>query len=299
MRERVEAHQQGRPERHHDRHRRQRGLRQLGVRRRAHAGLEPETLERHVGDVEPAGPPGLVLPVDVVHVLVGVLVDARARLVEQLRAVPELQGTGGAHLRARGHLAFRLTRGAEGALPHIRLCLLVLKLRDVERAGDHAVTAAEAAIARVGDRAGRALLEGAGRTRRHAGGLDAVHALRLGEPHGHGLWLRRGLWEPVDHREGVLIGAARAREHDIVACVDRFTERVCFGAGRLAGAAADAARRVDEHAAGVGAGDGNCGRRGPRCRHQRGGACGVDLEERAATELHDRFLTAPRRDGAP
>src|SRR6266567_1078737 len=210
-RESVETHQQWRPERHHERRDAQGALHEVGVRGVEDVGLHRQLLEGRVGDVEPVGPAGLMLAVDVLDVLVGVAVDALARLGDHVFAAAEGEGAARADRGAGGLEPLGLAVGAEGALHHPRRERVVLVLGDAEGAGHHAVAAAHAAGGVVGDRAVRLLVEGAVRAGRGAAWGDAVHALGLGEALGAlgGVALRQLLQvlaglvhvEAVHHRE--------------------------------------------------------------------------------------------------
>src|SRR5512138_3633092 len=108
LRERVDPHEQRRPEGHHEGRGAERAgheLRDVLVRR---AGPQRELLEVEVADVEPARAAGLVLAVDVVHVAVGVRVDAGLGELEQLAAAPVGERAGRADLGAGGLEPLRL-----------------------------------------------------------------------------------------------------------------------------------------------------------------------------------------------
>src|SRR5512139_862374 len=113
----VEPHQQGGPEREHERHRGERRPAELWRRCRAEIRAEPQALERHVADVKPARAADLVLAVDVMHLLAGVLVNAGPGFLDQLTTRAELQRPGRARFDTGGRETLLLPIGAEGALP--------------------------------------------------------------------------------------------------------------------------------------------------------------------------------------
>src|SRR5659263_386102 len=116
LREGVHAHQERRPERDDEGHRRERPVRKLRIRLLLDARGKRERLERHVGDVEPARASGFVFPVDLVDVLVGVRVDARPGLLEEVGASAELKSARRADLGAGRCETLALALRAEGAL---------------------------------------------------------------------------------------------------------------------------------------------------------------------------------------
>src|SRR5512133_1990889 len=175
--DRVDPHQERRPQGHDERRGAQRAGDEIRVRPGPDVGRERELLEGDVGDVEPARAARLELAVDVVDVAVGLLVDAGLGDLDQLAALSVEEGTGRADLGAGRSLPLRLALRAEGALPDARRVALVLVLRDVERAGDHAVAAAHAAGRVVGDGPGGQLHHRLDRAGRRARRRHAVHAL--------------------------------------------------------------------------------------------------------------------------
>src|SRR3989304_510290 len=104
LREGVESHEEGRPEHQHEGDRREEGPGELGIGGVPQIRSEAELLEGHVGDVEPPRPAHLVLPVDVVNVPVGVLIDPGLRDLQQGAPHAELQGPRGARPDAGGDL---------------------------------------------------------------------------------------------------------------------------------------------------------------------------------------------------
>src|SRR5512133_2112116 len=240
-RERVEPHEQRGPKGHHE----GRGAERAGdeARDRGLRDVRPERelVQLDVGDVQPGRAAGLVLAVDVRDVLAGVRVDAPLRLLEQLTALAEGERAGGADLGARGLQALRLAVRTEHALADARGEAVVLVLRHVERARDHAVAAAHAAGCVVDDRAARELVERADRARGRAARGDAVHALLLREANRTVRLLR-----PVDDREHLRRRVSALQHHLVV--LGRRGELVLLRAGALARTAADAEGRVDEHA---------------------------------------------------
>src|SRR5512133_1252093 len=180
---RVDAHQERRPQGHDERRGPECAGDEIRVRAGADVGGEVRHLiERDVGDVEPAGAARLELAVHVVHVAVGVAVDALLRDLDQLGALPEREGAGRADLGAGRGLPLRLALRAERTLPDARRVALVLVLRDVERAADHAVAAAHAPGGVVGDGPGGQLHHRLDRAGRRARRRHAVHALALDVP---------------------------------------------------------------------------------------------------------------------
>src|SRR5512138_1180599 len=170
LREHVEPHEQRGPQRHDEGRSAEGALDVVGDGLLGEVRLERELLRLDVGQVQPARPAHLVLAVDVVHVAARVGVDAGLRDVEQLVALAEGERAGGADLRARGLEPLRLAIRTERALADARRDRVVLVLRDLERAGDHAVPAAEAVLRVVDDRAARQLVHGANRAGRRAAG---------------------------------------------------------------------------------------------------------------------------------
>src|SRR4051812_36965740 len=108
----VQTHEQRRPERHHERRHAERAADQLRVGRVVDAHLEVQLPEVDVADVEPVGPAGLVLAVEVRDVLARLAVDALLRFLDQRAALAERQRAARAHGRARGREAAGLARGA-------------------------------------------------------------------------------------------------------------------------------------------------------------------------------------------
>src|SRR5512138_3781952 len=292
---RVDPHQQGRPQGHDERRSAERAGDDVRVRAGPDVGREVRhLLERDVADVEPARAARLELAVHVVHVAVGVRVDALLGDLDQLGALPEREGAGRADLGARRALPLRLALRAEGALPDARRVALVLVLRDVERAADHAVAAAHAAGRVVGDRAGRQLHHRLDRARRRARRREAVHALTLHEPLG-----TRLLLEPVDDRERLGVGLALLLEDRIA--LGRRRKLVGLRARGLATPATDAEGRVDEDAWTF---QDSVPFRGASLRREEARSSGGagDFEEPSAGNLHgwlrfDRPATSGRRPG--
>src|SRR5512133_1426803 len=274
--DRVDPHQERRPQGHDERRGAEGAADEVRVGLRPDVRRQRELLEGAVGDVEPARAARLELTVDVVHVAVGLLVDAGLGDLDQLAALPEEEGTGRADLGAGRSLPLRLALRAEGALPDARRVALVLVLRDVERAGDHAVAAAHAAGRVVGDRARGQLDHRLDRAGRRARGGDPVHALALHEPLD-----ARLLLEAVDDGERLLCRVALLVE-DRVALGGR-GKLVGLRARRLATPATDAEGRVDEDAWSVQIRLGCASLRGQEARSGRGAG---DFEEPSAGDLH-------------
>src|ERR1017187_7609156 len=214
---------------------------------------------------------------------------------EEVGARAELERARRADLRARGHEALRLALRAERALLDERRRTRKFVLRDAKGARDHAVAAAEAAVLVVDDRPGRGFLECLDDAAGGAGRLNAVHALSLGEA-----VLAGGALQGAFLDDGVGRRARRAlrREHGVVAGLFGAGEGVCLRAGRLAGAAADTARRVHENAAGVACRwhDRSARRRGRPCDPCGAGRC-CELEESAAIQVHRGAPSDPGRAG--
>src|SRR5512145_3285950 len=218
----------------------------LRVGRRPEVGPEAELLEGDARQVEPPGAADLVLAVDVVDVLVGILVDPLAGDVDELPLLPEEGGALGARLGARRLLAVLHPVEAELALLHVRKGAVVLVLRDVERAGDHAVPASHAPVLVVDDRPVLRLLERLDEARGGAGGLVAVETLLPGEDRLVRLLLVR---EPVDDRVRLRGRLSLLLEHALAGEGDLgLREAVLLVARLLARPAPDALRRVDQHA---------------------------------------------------
>src|SRR3989304_5333448 len=98
----VQADEEGRPQNEDKGDAVQVSRRMLRVGRRPQVGPEPELLERDGGEVHGPAATDLVLPVDVVDVLVGVLVDPGPGDLEQLPPRPEDGGVLGPGIHAGG-----------------------------------------------------------------------------------------------------------------------------------------------------------------------------------------------------
>src|SRR3972149_3864532 len=166
---------------------------------RPQLGFRVGLCERSPGEEQPAGPADFVLPVDVVDVPVRIRVDPGPGDLQQISLLPEECRPGRAHLGAGGRLPLLLPLVAEDALPHVGGGAVVLELRDVERARDHAVTAPHAPVLVVNDRGLLGLLHRPAQARGGARRLVAVHALPPDEDRLVRLLLVR---EPVNDREG-------------------------------------------------------------------------------------------------
>src|SRR5574340_1515152 len=107
------------------------------------------------------------------------IVADKARLGGVQHALPRAvnQCSGGAGLTAGWLFAVCLPVGAEIAFLDERQRFFPLRLGDVERAGSHAVAAADAALLVIDDRAALQLFQRRNRADRHTRRFDAVHAL--------------------------------------------------------------------------------------------------------------------------
>src|SRR5512143_577198 len=241
----VQPDEQRRPQHEHQGHPVEEPGGELGIGRRRQVGLEAELLLRSAHQVEPAGPADFVLPVDLMDVLVRLVVDPGLGDLQQIPLFPEEGRAGGARLGAGGLFPLLLPLVAEDALPHEGGGAVVLELWDVEGTGDRAVAGPHAAVLVVNDRGLLGLLHRPGQAGGGARRLVAVHALLPDEDR-----LLRVLLvlEPVRGREGAggggprLLAPALGGDGHL-----RLGKMVRLVAGLLAGAAADALRRVDEH----------------------------------------------------
>src|SRR5208283_5122710 len=248
-----------------------------GGRLRRH-GRQSELRERDAGEVAHLGAACLVLAVDRLHVdrdlrLVGrtIVAEPAARervsaagrggeapldLLAEIGDLAEQRRAGRADVAAGWNLALLLQMIAELALGDLAERVVEIILRHAERAGVDAIAAADAGIRVVSDDTGdRILAHGGDRAYRHAGGIDAVQAMPLDDGEAVDLavlLLRRAVAIDLDDVERaarqilrgvpcVLVPGAERRRH-----LGRHVVRRL--ACRHAGLAADAQRRVVEHA---------------------------------------------------
>ena len=180
----------------------------------------------------------------------GMRVDAVPRDFDQVLAFAEDQRAGRARLHAAGKFPFLETRMAQRALLDQRIEGAVVGVAgNVERARNHAVTAAHTEGGIVGHGTVGVLGKRLHETRAGAGGFLAVHALGLAE---HVLVEARGA---ILVHHGPLFGgrAALLVEHvEIGKGLFRLGKVVDLVAGLFAPAAADAQRGVVQHAVAVG-----------------------------------------------
>ena len=185
-----------------------------------------------------------------VLVAFGMSGDAIPRDLDQILALAEHQRPGGAGFHAAGKLAFLQAGVAQRALLDQRIEGAVVGVAgDIERACDHAVTAAHAEGGIVGHGTVGVLGKRLHEARTGAGGFLAVHALALAE---HVLVEARGT---VLVHHGPLFGGRAAlfvKHVEIGEGLLRFGEIVDLVAGLFAPAATDAQRGVVKHTLAVG-----------------------------------------------
>ena len=185
-----------------------------------------------------------------VLVAFGMSGDATPRDLDQILALAEHQRSGGAGFHAAGKLAFLQAGVAQRALLDQRIEGAVVGVAgDIERARDHAVTAAHAEGGIVGHGTVGVLGKRLHEARTGAGGFLAVHALALAE---HVLVEARGT---VLVHHGPLFGGRAAlfvKHVEIGEGLLRFGEIVDLVAGLFAPAATDAQRGVVKHTLAVG-----------------------------------------------
>ena len=214
-----------------------------------------------------------------VHVAIRVGGNAGAGDLDDLFAGAKGQRFLGTAFHAAGEFALGKTRCAQGAFHDSgsqRLAVFVC--RDFERAGYHAVAAADADGRVIADGTVRLFLESPDKTGRRTSGFQAVVALLLDED-------RCSLaLELVDDGIGLFIGSTLGvQDSQVVELLVGCRQSVDFVAGQLAFAAANAAGCVKEHAHGVGMraeGFASClYRRGKRNAR----ACGAQQSEECST----------------
>src|SRR5271157_2264908 len=135
-----------------------------------------ELLKVDGGEQHDRGAPDFGFTVNVVQVLVGVVLDALACLLQKLFALAELGGAGGTYLSAGGGLAGGDAWSTHDALADAGNGLVPFVLGNAKGASGHAVTASHALVLVVGDWAERGLFQRTDRTNRSAGRIVAVHA---------------------------------------------------------------------------------------------------------------------------
>src|SRR5512139_2070727 len=232
----------------HDLHRdlRERGPRVRRERVLRHLRVEADLLERPVRDVEPRGPAGLLLAVDVLHVRAGG--QPLPGLGQELLGLAPEQRVRGAGLHAGRRDAVGLALIAEGALLHPGVVPLApLVLRDLEGAGHHAVAAADALVEVVDHRPVRRLVQRPDQAGRGAGRVVAVQALLLDE--GPGREAARARVRLLEADLGVAGLAQRRRVLEAPPQHGLLHRALVPGLARhLTAAAADAARQIDQYA---------------------------------------------------
>src|SRR5271167_935047 len=110
------------------------------------------------------------------QIIAGIVVDTLLGFFQQLVAIPELGGAGGADLGASGWFSRSYALAAHDALAHAGSRFVPFVLRHSEGASCHAITAPHAPAFVVGDRAEGGLLQRAHRADRGTGRVVAVHA---------------------------------------------------------------------------------------------------------------------------
>src|SRR5690606_20118384 len=139
---------------------------------------ELHTARREIEHLRAAG---VELTVNLVLVTFRLVFETAVCLGEQVVARSVNDCMARADLDARGDAAFRDAMRAQLTLHDLRERLVPLELRHAIRACDLAVATADALGAVPRDDTMLALLERADHARRHAAGIDAVHALHLHE----------------------------------------------------------------------------------------------------------------------
>src|SRR5581483_9321567 len=108
-------------------------------------GEEAGLLERHARQIHPTSPADLVLAVDVVDVLIGMPINPLVAELEQLVALAVDDRLPRAGFDTSGGLSFAGAGEAELAFANLRGQRVFIAVRgQLKRAGDHAVTAADA-----------------------------------------------------------------------------------------------------------------------------------------------------------
>ena len=173
----MESQQDGRPEHKYCRDCIEESFGQLRIRGLLECCIESQLPERYRRKIEPACPAGLVFPVDIIMVLSGIVMDSFSRLSDQSAPCTEDDGFSRTLLSAYGHDSLTDPFKAHIALFNLRIGTVIFKLRDIERAGDHAVTAPHAFFSVPGNRAHFILQHRLCKTCGCAGRVIAMHAL--------------------------------------------------------------------------------------------------------------------------
>src|SRR5579864_1046122 len=147
---------------------------------------QAEFFEGHVGQIEGLGPAVVQLPVHaILKIAAGVRLDATLGLQQEHRAGPKNHGARWTHTGASGLEAFLQSVTAKFALRYTWIETCPLKARNMKRAGDRAVAAADAFVGGPADYAGlRIFVQGLERTSCCARRIQAMHTLALHEREG-------------------------------------------------------------------------------------------------------------------
>src|SRR5574341_1276136 len=144
--------------RENDRYGRQITLRKLPERLFRQVGGEAKLFDRYAGDVQPGRAAHFAFTVNMVDVLAGIVRDPLLRQLQEVVSLPEGNSAARARLGARRQFPLLDPPMTEDALDDPRVegaCVIIG--RDVERAGDDAIPAAEAEVLVVDDRPFRRL----------------------------------------------------------------------------------------------------------------------------------------------
>lgn len=197
---------------------------------------------------------------------------------DQLTSVPVGQGFNGTNFYARGSLAFGRSCDTEIAFHDIRFQrIIIFKRRNLKRAGHHTIAATDAHVRVPQNRTALLLGKGAHDASACTSRMITMHALHFD--------MRRHRFSTgifIDYGERIFTWAAlRLKNGSIFVCLDpscRNPVRVL--ACPLAISAANANRRVDQHAHSIGRDDVLGCRFGHFRRNQRRQSqCGCDLQK--------------------
>ena len=202
---------------------------------------ESRLLERHARQIHPRGAPDFVFAINVIYITFGMVLHLLVGRLDQVIPFPIDQRLVRARLHACRPLAMARARDAELALAHLRRQdILILVGWYLERAGDHAVPAADALPRIVDHRAVLVFGQRPHDARRHTGRVVAVHAIDLRI---HRLGGIGGVLPRIDHREllgcwpallledrRLIVRFQRSRRHP-VGFLARMLARTASGAG--------------------------------------------------------------------
>ena len=207
--------------------------------------VKPQGLKGDRGEVELGRTPHDFLPVHLGVILPRVGPDAAVRFFQELLPLPKEQGLGGADGGAgRGQTDLDPV-GAEVAFPDQRHRRAPLELGNLERAGHHAVTAADAAPVIINHRPIFQFRQGPHRADADAGRVITMHA-----PPGNKVpaQLPVGLDLLPENDPGIVVAVQMSGVAQGLAERRAFTRQVVPAlAGHLAAPATDTAGRIDQH----------------------------------------------------